>query len=333
MKIPDSIKTSQLLSWIDVARRLYFSTPMGGENPPPTGVVSTDAYWNGLNIRILENQEKAEVISWLEGIFHSWIKTVDDKSFISLASPGQFSDLPINFQTVSYSATKPRYFRPIAALEGLKNYNVKFPDRNKNNETKIVAFHSVKGGVGRTTAALTFAYEKSLLSREHPVLLVDGDFEAPGISYLANSRKKEAAISFEDVLSLTHADPSDSFETSINFIVEKMADQKIDNMYVLPAKRMLNDLSGFAIRPENLLSAREDNTYVLVDIIASIAEKLGCELAVVDLRAGLVDVALQFLTEPNVERVFVSTASGQSISALSSMMASLGMIESQTNIK
>ncbi|MGU5660371.1 KGGVGR-motif variant AAA ATPase [Aeromonas veronii] len=197
----------------------------------------------------------------------------------------------------------------------------------------MVAFHSVKGGVGRTTAAITFAYEKSLLNKDYPVLLVDGDFEAPGISYLANSRKNEAAISFEDVLSLTHSDPSDDFKTSIDFIVEKMADQKIDNIYVLPAKRLLNDLSGFAIRPENLLSARDDNTYVLVDIIREIAKKLGCRLAVVDLRAGLVDIALQFLTEPSVERIFVTTASGQSISALSSMMASLGMIESQTKVK
>lgn len=333
MNMPESIKASQILSWIDVARRLYFSSPVGGSNPPPSGVVSTNAYWNSLNIRILEKQDESEVISWLESIFHSWLTNKDDKYYLKLAAPGAFSDLPINFQRVSESAATPKYFRPIAALEGLKNYNIKFPDRIKNNGAKVVAFHSVKGGVGRTTAAITFAYEKSLLNKKQPILLVDGDFEAPGISYLVKSRKNESTISFEDVLSLTHADPSENFETSIDFIVEKMADQKIDNMYILPAKRLLNDLSGFAIRPENLLSARDDNTYVLVDIIREIANKLGCKLAVVDLRAGLVDVALQFLTEPNVERIFVTTASGQSISALSSMMASLGMIESQTKIK
>lgn len=333
MNIPESIKTSQLLSWIDVARRLYFSSPIGGINPPPSGVVSTNAYWNSLSIRILASQDKKEVIAWLESIFHSWIKQEGDNYFIKLASPGAYSNLPISFQQVSDAAAAPKFFKPIAALEGMKNFNIKFPDRVKKDGAKVVAFHSVKGGVGRTTAAISFAYEKSLLSKEHPILLVDGDFEAPGISYLANSRKKEATISFEDVLSLTHADPSDNFQNSIDFIAERMADQKIDNIYVLPAKRLLNDLSGFAIRPENLLSARDDNTYVLVDIIRDIANKLGCKLAVVDLRAGLVDVALQFLTEPNVDRVFVTTASGQSISALSSMISSLGMIESQTNVK
>ncbi|WP_288428319.1 AAA family ATPase [uncultured Pantoea sp.] len=333
MNIPESIKTSQLLSWIDVARRLYFSSPFGGANPPPKGVVSTNAYWNSLSIRIVESQKEIEVINWLESIFTSWIKKDGDKYFIKLASPGEYSDLPINFLRVSEAAAKPKFFKPIAALEGMKNYNIKFPEREEKDGARVVAFHSVKGGVGRTTAAISFAYEKSLLNENHPVLLVDGDFEAPGISYLANSRKKEATISFEDVLSLTHADPSDNFQVSIDFIAERMADQKIDNIYVLPAKRLLNDLSGFAIRPENLLSARDDNTYVLVDIIRNIANKLGCKLAVVDLRAGLVDVALQFLTEPNVDRVFVTTASGQSISALSSMISSLGMIESQTNIK
>lgn len=333
MNIPESIKTSQLLSWIDVARRLYFSSPIGGANPPPTGVVSTNAYWNSLSIRILECQEEKEVIEWLENIFTSWIKKEGDNYFIKLASPGEYSSLPINFQRVSNDAAKPKFFKPIAALEGMKNYNIKFPDRIEKDGARVVAFHSVKGGVGRTTSAISFAYEKSLLNNNHPILLVDGDFEAPGISYLANSRKKEATISFEDVLSLTHADPSDNFKVSIDFIAERMADQKIDNIYVLPAKRLLNDLSGFAIRPENLLSARDDDTYVLVDIIRNIANKLGCTLAVVDLRAGLVDVALQFLTEPNVDRIFVTTASGQSISALNSMMSSLGMIESQTKVK
>ncbi|CAI1818450.1 KGGVGR-motif variant AAA ATPase [Serratia quinivorans] len=333
MNIPESVKTSQLLSWIDVARRLYFASPINGDNSPPEGVVSTDAYWSSLNIRILKEQEESAVIDWLGSIFHTWLECKDGKYFLKLASPGEYSHLPINFQVVSKSAAEPKAYRPIAALEGMRHYHIKFPTRMESSGAKIVAFHSVKGGVGRTTAALSFAYEKSLLDDKRPVLLIDGDFEAPGISYLANSRKKEATISFEDVLALTHADPSDHFDNSLNFIVDRMADQRIDNIYILPAKRLLNDLSGFAIRPENLLSARDENTYVLVDIVKAIANKLGCRLAVVDLRAGLVDIAIQFLTEPSVERVFVTTASGQSISALNSMMASLGIIESQTKIK
>ncbi|MGP1118785.1 MULTISPECIES: ParA family protein [Serratia] len=333
MNVPESIKTSQLLSWVDVARRLYFSSPIGGDNPPPQGVVSTDAYWSSLTIKILREQDETEVVQWLSDVFHSWLENEEGKYFIKLASPGVYSKLPVIFQTVSQSAAVPKAYRPIAALEGLRNYHIKFPEREENLGAKIVAFHSVKGGVGRTTAALSFAYEKSLNDKTHPVLLIDGDFEAPGISYLANSRKKEATISFEDVLALTHADPSEEFGDSIDFIVDRMADQRIDNVYVLPAKRLLNDLSGFAIRPENLISARDDNTYVLVDIVRKIANKLGCRLAVIDLRAGLVDIAIQFLTEPSVERVFVTTASGQSVSALNSMMASLGIIESQTRTK
>lgn len=333
MNIPESVKISQLYSWVDVARRLYFSSFNDEVNPPPKGVISTDAYWSGLNIRILKSQSESTVIEWLENIFHSWIERKGDGFFIKLAAPGVNSYLPIIFKVVSNAALEPKLYRPIAALEGVRNYHIKFPERFEENETKVVAFHSVKGGVGRTTAAISFAFEKGQKNPEQPILLVDGDFEAPGISYLASSRKKEASVSFEDVLALTHADPSEEFRDSIDFIVDKMADQRIDNIYVLPAKRLLNDLSGFAIRPENLLSAQADNTYVLVDIIRSIANRLGCKLAVVDLRAGLVDIAIQFLTEPNVERVFVTTASGQSLSALSSMMASLGIIESQTNTK
>ena len=73
-----------------------------------------------------------------------------------------------------------------------------------------------------------------------------------------------------------------------------MADQRVDNVFVLPAKRLLRDLSGFAIRPENLLAARTDDSYVVVDLIRQLAARLGCRKAVIDFRAGLVDVAVQF---------------------------------------
>ncbi|MER8550259.1 hypothetical protein [Mesorhizobium sp. M0684] len=112
-----------------------------------------------------------------------------------------------------------------------------------------------------------------------------------------------------------------------------MIDQLVNGVYVLPVKRLLDDLSGFAIRPENLQAARSDDPFVVPDLVRELASRLGCRAAVVDLRAGLVDVSLQFLADPSVERVFVSSTSGQSVAALISMMRTLGMVEEQTGVR
>jgi hypothetical protein len=57
---------------------------------------------------------------------------------------------------------------------------------------------------------------------------------------------------------------------------------------------------------------------------------LGCGAVVVDLRAGLVEIAMQLLTDPSVERVFVTTTSGQSLQATCGMLGALGMVERET---
>ncbi|MBF0856536.1 KGGVGR-motif variant AAA ATPase [Gluconobacter oxydans] len=245
-------------------------------------------------------------------------------------APAGMDQLRIEVTELSQVDVQSPVYQPHASLEGERYFKTTFPNRDNSIDMPLFAFHSVKGGVGRTTSALAFAVDQQPGESSQPTLLVDADFEAPGISFLLQSRKANSTISFEDLIALAHADRSVDFSATLDFVAERMADQRVDNLFILPAKRTLSDLSGFAIRPENLLAARRDDPYVVVDLIRSLAKRLGCRKAVVDLRAGLVDVAVQFLSDPTVERVLVSTVSGQSISALQSMIRTLGNIEKES---
>lgn len=328
----EDVRGSELLSWIDVARRISY-VPTQGEGSPPAGVLSSVAYWSGLTVRAQTSTPAGQIVKWLETVFGSWlVHQQTGELYIRLDAPSAMARLPVKLTFLNDDDVKQTVFKPHAALESERAFHASFPDRSLNDEIPVYAFHSVKGGVGRTTSAIAFALDRQPGEPEGPVLLVDADFEAPGISFLLRSRKAHSTVSFEDLLALAHADGSDDFEASLKFVAERMIDQRVDNVFVLPAKRLLADLAGFAIRPENLLSARRDDPYVVVDLVRSLAKRLGCRKCVVDLRAGLVDVAVQFLSDPSVDRIFVSTVAGQSIAALQSMIRTLGQIERETGV-
>ncbi|TIQ96529.1 MULTISPECIES: hypothetical protein [unclassified Mesorhizobium] len=332
MIVRDSLRVAELISWVDVARRLSSIDLVGGPLSPPNGLISTSAYWSGLEIVITRDADETAMRDWLKAVFGSWLNASDELDMrIELSAPHGMETLPVAIvRSLEIEPTK-KIFEPSAALSGERYFDIDFPVRTEKWGPSIFAFHSVKGGVGRTTTALAFSLE--LANRNAgPVLLVDADFEAPGVSFLLQSRKSGFTISLEDFLALAHADRSDGFSSTIDFVATRMVDQLVNGIYVLPVKRLLDDLSGFAIRPENLQAARSNDPFVVPDLVRDLAAHLGCKAAVVDLRAGLVDVSIQFLADPSVDRVFVSSTSGQSVAALTSMMRTLGMLEEQTGV-
>lgn len=327
------LSTLSLLSWIDVARRLSAVPMRTSESTrpdfPPPGLIASEVFWTGL-ILTLEDKEQVESVNgWLRVVFGTWVTFDGDVPSIRLDGPLNSSSLRVSYEFAGRNQRRGMY-RPHASLEGHRAYAIDYPARDCAIPS-VVAFHSVKGGVGRTTAAMAFAHNVSTgADANRPVLFVDADFEAPGMSYLYRTRKPDVNISFEDLLALAHADASTDLSATVDFAAAQMLDQRIGNMFVLPVKRLLDDLTGFTIRPEHLVNARRNQPYLIVDLVRKVADKLGCSLVVVDLRAGLVDIALHFLTDPSVERVFVSTASGQSVNALTGMLQTLGHIEQQT---
>ncbi|MFZ4828520.1 MAG: KGGVGR-motif variant AAA ATPase, partial [Phototrophicaceae bacterium] len=181
----------------------------------------------------------------------------------------------------------------------------------------VVAFHSFKGGVGRTLHALLFALSYKNLYKKSKILLVDGDFEAPGISYWYEDSKSDivpTTISYADILTIAHSDTSDRYQDTIEFACAKLEDQLLDldlDIYVLPAFRTALQLESIPIKPDDLYRDQQSPLYSQ-ELLTRIGEKLGVDVVVVDLRAGMSDLSSGILFDPRVCRVFVTTFSGQS---------------------
>lgn len=320
----DPMSSIPPITWVDVARRLT------GEFAPPDAVVETEVFWSGLTITLSTDDGVEAARAWLEGVFPSRLLTDEDEggTYLKLDAPQSLDRLPVTFETNSALAGRTRMYRPSAALEGKHAFGLTMPKRDQD-ALPLFAFHSVKGGVGRTTTAITLARNLTR-SINKPILLVDADFEAPGLSYLFASRKPESAISFEDMLALIHSDPNEDLSRTVEFISGRLAEQRVGELFVMPVKRTTNALAAFAIRPEHIVSARIGQPFIIVDILRDIATKLGCGAVVIDLRAGLVEIAMQVLSDPSVERCFVSTTSGQSIKATCDMLRALGQVQRLT---
>ena len=319
------------ITWVDVARRLSVVTRRGLCDDlsfaPPGSVLATEVFWSGLSMTVKSKQDCPLAVTWLNHLFPNRVHWESDtqEGYIRLDAPTPLDSLPIYFE-IAEVISDPPLFRPTAALEGRRTFDVTIPER-PTNPKPVFAFHSVKGGVGRTITAVTFARLLASQFVKPPVLLVDADFEAPGLSYLFASRKPETAISFEDLLVLAHADPRDDLGNMLDFVAARIQEQRIDELAVLPVRRSADALSAFAIRPEHIVSARKDQPFLIVDMLREIATRIECGAVVVDLRAGLVEIAMQLLTDPSVERVFLTTTSGQSLRATCDMLNALGAVE------
>ena len=69
----------------------------------------------------------------------------------------------------------------------------------------VIAFHSYKGGVGRTLSLLAFVKAWSSLKNlknSKRLLIIDSDIEAPGITWLT-TKSEEPLFSYLDLLEVT----------------------------------------------------------------------------------------------------------------------------------
>lgn len=173
----------------------------------------------------------------------------------------------------------------------------------------VFAFHSFKGGVGRTLH--TLALTKSLVDRGKKVLLIDGDFEAPGISWMFERRLPRPPIGYADVLALVQGDESEELTETIELVCDRLLNAKVDDVYVLPAFRGKGRWNTLAIRPEHV--AMRDQPFLLTELFARVGAKLEVDAVVFDLRAGLSELSTPVLLDPRVSRVFVTSTSEQSL--------------------
>ncbi|MBF0438468.1 MAG: ParA family protein [Magnetococcales bacterium] len=325
--------TSELLiNWVDVARKLWkASHPSGVENTfsPPNGVVFTQTFWDRLLVGVAPESELEAVWSWLSRLFGP--RWESQGPAILLEAQGEaLSRLPVVVEELNEEEIKewrqlpfyPSFTPPRTAcfVRDRGEPPAPFPA----GQPPILAFHSFKGGVGRTLCALatTLAYT----AHDKKVLLVDADFEAPGISLLFAARKPDPDFSVADLLTMLHADPDPEGGQAMASAKKGVSSQRLGDVYVLPCFRDLQDSVSLGIRPEHLMESTAHSPFFLGDLFSRLGKALGVDLVIVDLRAGLSELSAPLVLDPRVKRILVANASGQSIVGTRFLLQEIGQV-------
>lgn len=307
--IPADIR---LYTWVDVEEVLYRAQLDGNW---PAGLEWARSYWDGLTLGILQ-KEKENIINWLDNRFDPRF----DRDALSIILEGLQSDqriLPITFEyTVEEPLrhrNKPSFSRPNILIkpddQKHKTDNQEHPLPLSPDLPPVIAFHSFKGGVGRTIHAISLAL--GLVAHKQDVLLIDGDLEAPGISWLVRKRLSNPSVSLVDFLALIHSDLDSNASSSIELVANRLKDVLVDNIYILPAFRSMSYFTSVEIKPENIIQGASD-PYILTEMFAKLGKALNVDAVIIDLRAGLSELSAGLLLDPRVYRVLVTTLSGQS---------------------
>ncbi len=194
----------------------------------------------------------------------------------------------------------------------------------------VTAFHSYKGGVGRTLSLVTFV--RNMIQEfqdSKKVLIVDGDIEAPGLTWLGQEQNGSVSISYLDILSIIGAKGDDdevieniSHEIG-NSLLTFHTDKVEISQYFLPTYRKEEQLFDIYANPERIM-AGANNKYIIVDVLSKLGVKLGVDMVLVDLRAGISEYSAPFLFDPRVSKFFVTSTSNQSVYGTHLLLQQIG---------
>lgn len=295
----------------------------------PEGIEGVSVYPDGAEVRIRSLEDKEDVSSKFQEWFGKKYDQKDMKIFLE-APVDQTRFFEVTFEVEADEKPFIPKVRPSFADFSLLSppeegdlpnlIQVGAPDAFPEESPPLFAFYSFKGGVGRTIHLISLI--KALSEQDPPkqVLIVDADLEAPGLTWWGAHQLGAFDISFLDFLALTHYDDSKNHQVSLSIVEEHLRQQplvfKLEKAtrehYFLPAFREIDQLLRMPLRPEHL-TQEIGKEWIVADILSQLGKKLEVEAVVVDLRAGLSELASPLLFDPRVTRVLVTTTSGQSV--------------------
>lgn len=320
---------SLLLTWLDVERRFKLAT--ANFQKFEASVTAIRCYADGAEIEVVGDVSAVKL--WLRSIFPRSLS--DDASSVVLEI-GQKA-YPIDFVvvTVKTEVASCQYplWRDQAYLDSEQSQQGRYPPAWGAGPA-VVAFHSFKGGVGRTTSLMTYAAARLDAAKDRPIriLLIDADLEAPGITFWLDEVNKPS-VSFVHFLEAVHFPPVD-VETSLNYFAAELRKTSLNvgganrEIFILPAALRLAEIMDMPVKPEHIAS-NPGNPWLLSDHLRSLGGKLQADIVFVDLRAGLSELVSPLLFDPRVEHFFVTTVAPQSVAGMSEI---LGRINSFQNL-
>lgn len=204
------------------------------------------------------------------------------------------------------------------AYVGDEGRGAPLPSKSAGIGSRVAVFHSFKGGVGRTTALMTFvsAALSHAKDKSEPIklLVIDADTEAPGITYWLSKANRPDVSFLKFLEALKYAgskeDVCDHFSSELK---KSSIDWAGSEVFILPAYESEEDLLDTPVLPENIARNPEE-PWALTEGIAELGRKLGVDLIFIDLRAGLTELASPLLFDSRLERFLVSTVAKQSVS-------------------
>lgn len=302
-------KNVRLYTWVDVEevllRALY-------EGRWPEWLVWARPYWDALTLGVRPVQSE-DVDGWLASLMDPRYDR-RARGIILESLSDEVRILPVVVEETSDTPPSPRFVptftRPAILWASIAR--TARPSRLPPDWPPVVALHSFKGGVGRTVHAIALAMAVSESSPVAKVLLVDGDMEAPGISRMLRSRLPEPPVSLADLLALAHSEQDPERSAAVRLVAERLEGARLDRTYVLPAFRSLERFTSLEVRPEHLVRD-SDNPFILTELLARLGQALGAAAVIVDLRAGLSELAAGLMLDPRVYRILVTNLAGQSV--------------------
>ena len=300
-----------LYTWIDVDR---FFVDLESTGRWPAWLLEVDAYWHGVQFVVTNDTDATTIWRFLTTVLGPL--TVDrSRQVILLDAVRAGADdrvLPIEIVPAALP-TEPDH-RPRWAV-GRIVPRLSAPLRPSSSRPlpdgiTLGAFHSFKGGVGRTLHCVSAA--TALADHGHRVLLIDADLEAPGITWMWRAQELRSDFAFEDFLALVHGSTDQRYGDAIELGAKFLANQEADGVIVMPARRDSARFEPTRIEPTNLLTADRD-PFVLTEALAALGKRLDVDVVLVDLRAGLSELNAPLLLDSRIHRIVVSTISDQSV--------------------
>ncbi|MBF0273397.1 MAG: ParA family protein [Magnetococcales bacterium] len=327
----------RLLTWLDVERYLKQRTALWRQLPD--GVLTIDCFADGMEIRHFN--ERDQVDEWLAGLFG---RAFDRAKQIIHLRIGEASYPVLCIQEAENHATVTgrsyplwqdvTYLPPVEpeqadmSVTPVQPISPEFFPSPWSTAPGLVSFHSFKGGVGRTTALMTYvaACMQSPIAGPKRILVVDADLEAPGISFWLNEGNRPS-VSFVQLLEALHYPPTD-VKATLDFFADELRKTSLTvagmqrQLFILPVALKLTDIQDMSVTPEHL-ARNPDNPWQLSDHLHELGSRLGVDAVFIDLRAGLSELSSPILFDPRVDHFFVSTVAPQSVQGTREMLRCL----------
>lgn len=325
----------RLLTWLDVERVFKQETALWTKMPQ--GVHSVRCFSDGMDVT--HSASTAEIHAWLTTIFKQAFDSTNCTVRLRIGDHAYQVNLELVAPVNTIGLPTYPLWRDVTYLQDLQNSG------QSNGLTldlplpwgpgpRMVSFHSFKGGVGRTTALMT--YVAALLqgsdSKPIKILVVDADLEAPGVTFWLDTTNRPQ-VSFVHFLEAMHYPPV-SVENSLDFFVQALRKTSLNvggtnrELFVLPAALNLAEIQDMPVLPSHLAS-NPQNPWVLTDRLHTLGRKLEVDAVFVDLRAGLSELASPVLFDPRVEHFFVTTVARQSVEGMAEVLTRLHAFNSR----